>query len=65
MKIEETGMYCLNSTSSITSADTGENQGSATVIIRVDNLHLSDERAAKIKEIHERAAADVKAALIH
>jgi len=37
----------------------GENQGEAAVITRVDNFHLSDEQAAKIREIHKRAAAEI------
>lgn len=73
MKIQRTGMFCLNSTImrqaesnseqvaglTITEKDPGE----AAIIMRVDNFVLSDEQAAKFKEIHERAAAELGAVL--
>lgn len=72
MKIKKTGMFCLNSTHTRQDENTlgqtasvtmDENQGEAAVITRVDNFYLSDEQAAKIREIHERAAAEVMDAL--
>ena len=61
MEIEETGMYCLNSTRGIESDDTGK--GRATIIVRLDNFELSAEQAVKIKEIHERTTEAVKSVL--
>lgn len=69
MKVQRTGMFCLNST--ITRQAESDNEqvagititkkdpGEAAIIMRVDNFVLSDEQAAKIKEIHERAAAEL------
>lgn len=69
MKVQKTGMFCLNSTImrqaesvseqvagiTITKKDPGE----AAIVMRVDNFELSNDQAAKIKEIHERAAAEL------
>lgn len=69
MKIKKTATFCLNTThirndeeadKLKTSIYMGDNQGEAAVITRVDNFYLSDEQAAKIREIHERAAAEIK-----
>lgn len=48
-----------------TRAYTGDpdNQGEAVFITRVDNCYLSDEQTAKIREIHERNAAEVRGIL--
>lgn len=37
-----------------------ENEGEAVFVTRVDNFYLSDEQAAKIREIHERNAAEIR-----
>lgn len=63
METKETGMYCLNSTRGIARADAENTQGSATIIVRVDNFHLSTEQATKIKEIHEHTTEAVKSVL--
>lgn len=73
MTIQKTEMLCLNTT--ITrKAENAEDQlagltivkkdpGEATAIMRVDNFVLSDDQAAQIKAIHERAAAELEAVL--
>ncbi len=68
MDTKRTAMFCLN-TAMIrhdeaeeklkTSIYMGDNKGEAAVVTRVDNFYLSDEQAAKIREIHERAAAEI------
>ena len=69
MVTKETGMFCLNSTCTRQDeakagqgklADSDEKLPEAAVITRVDNFPLTDEQAAKIKTIHERAAAEVR-----
>lgn len=37
-----------------------ENEGEAVFVTRVDNFCLSNEQAEKIREIHERNAAEVR-----
>lgn len=72
MLIEKTGMFCLNSTMTRKDEDTAEqttgvvlgaNRGEAAATTRIDNFELTDEQAAKIKEIHERHAAEINAVL--
>lgn len=69
MVTKETGMFCLNSTCTrqdeaetgpCIPAEMGGKTPGAAVVTRVDNFSLTDEQAAKIKTIHERAAAEIK-----
>jgi hypothetical protein len=40
-----------------------DNQGEAVFVTRVDDAYLSDEQTAKIREIHERNAAEIHSIL--
>ena len=74
MKTRQTGMFCLNTTHTLQGEDDVELKAgivaamsddlpSTAVITKVENFSLTDEQAAKIKAIHERAAAEVMDAM--
>ena len=74
MKTRQTGMFCLNTTHTLRGEDDAELKAgivatvsgvlpSAAVITKVENFSLTDEQAAKIKAIHERATAEVMDAM--
>ena len=72
MEVKRTGMFCLNSTltrqdnimgGQTTGITMGNNQGEMSIITRVGNFELTDEKAAKIKEVHDRCVAEVNAIL--